>query len=142
MSSLSNFPTEKLMNVARLRNVDGNENISREQLENIFKTSLAPIPTPISMSRLRNITCNQNSTHPPSSPKCMSEPLQIDLDKLRNMEMAKSRPIPKNTSYQCYEFIKNYNKSFDEDSSKRFENTCQFYDGGVNKFCLILWLYL
>ena len=98
MSSLSNFPTEKLMNVARLRNVDGNENISREQLENIFKTSLASIQTPISMSRLRNITCNQNSTHPPSSPKCMSEPLQIDLDKLRNMEMAISRPIPKNTS--------------------------------------------
>ena len=29
-------------------------------------------------------------------------------------------------------------KKVDEDLSKRFENTCQFCDEGINKFCLIL----
>ena len=34
---------------------------------------------------------------------------------------------------------KNYEKQFEEDLAKRFENTCGFCDGDINKFCLMLW---
>ena len=37
--SLLNFTTEELINVSRLRIVDGYGNISRQQLENIFIAS-------------------------------------------------------------------------------------------------------
>ena len=33
----------------------------------------------------------------------------------------------------------NYEKQFEEDLAKRFENTCGFCDGDINKFCLMLW---
>ena len=34
---------------------------------------------------------------------------------------------------------KNYEKQLEEDLAKRFENTCGFCDGDINKFCLMLW---
>ena len=43
------FTTEELKNVTRLRNVDGYQNISRQQLEN--KTPSASIPPSIPVSR-------------------------------------------------------------------------------------------
>ena len=44
-NSLSNFTNEELRYVARLRNVDGNENVFRQQLENMFTMpSAVPIP--------------------------------------------------------------------------------------------------
>ena len=41
MPSLSNFTTEELRNATGLRNVDGFENLSRQQVENIFTTPSA-----------------------------------------------------------------------------------------------------
>ena len=35
-------------------------------------------------------------------------------------------------------YNKTYEKKFDEDLPKRFENTYQFYDGEINKCCFIL----
>ena len=46
MSNLLNLRTEELRKIDKLRNVDVYENISREQLQNIFTTPPASIPTP------------------------------------------------------------------------------------------------
>lgn len=53
MSRLSNFMTEEIRTVAGLRNVDVYENMSKQELENIFTTQSASIPTPIRISRPR-----------------------------------------------------------------------------------------
>ena len=53
MSRLSNFMTEEIRTVAGLRNVDVYENMSKQELENIFTTQSASIPTPIQISRPR-----------------------------------------------------------------------------------------
>ena len=53
MSSFSNFTTKELMNVARLRNLDGYKNMSKQQLEKMFTTSSESIPIPIPISRSR-----------------------------------------------------------------------------------------
>ena len=46
MSSLSNLAIQKIRNIAKLRNVDGYEDMSREQPEPISTQMLAYIPTP------------------------------------------------------------------------------------------------
>ena len=46
MTSLENLTSAELMIAAKLRKVDGCENISRQQLENIFPTLPTPKPFP------------------------------------------------------------------------------------------------
>ena len=53
MSILSDFMTEELKAVARLRNIYGYENILRQQLQNIFTLPLTSITTSIPISRPR-----------------------------------------------------------------------------------------
>ena len=53
MSSLSNFTTQELMNIGRLRIVDGYENISRQLLENISAAPSTFITTSFVRSRFR-----------------------------------------------------------------------------------------
>ena len=77
MSALSNWTTEELRNVAGLRDIDGYEKMSRQELENIFTTSGS-----ISTGILIPI------------PLCILEILPIDVDELEKMEMEKNRPIP------------------------------------------------
>ena len=38
-----------------------------------------------------------------------------------------------------YGLHQKYEKKFDEDSSKRFENTYESGGGDINKFCFLLW---
>ena len=45
-------------------------------------------------------------------------------------------------SFNYADCNKTYDKKFDEDISKRFENIHQFFDGDINKFCLILQKYV
>ena len=40
--------------------------------------------------------------------------------------------------FKCAHYKKNYEKEFDEDLTKRLQNTYQCYDGDINKFCLML----
>ena len=65
MSRLSNFMTEKSMNVAKLRNADGYENMSRQYLENIFTMPSVSIPKAISIftSEPRELDL-QSNVHP------------------------------------------------------------------------------
>lgn len=83
MSTLSNWTTEELRNVAGLRDIDGYEKMSRQELENIFTTS-GSISTGILIPRPR----------PRLIPLCILEILPIDVDELEKMEMEKTRPIP------------------------------------------------
>ena len=85
MPVLLNFITEELRNVARLRNVDGYENMSRQQQKNIFTTQSASIPTPIPINETR---CRPRSKPrhqkfeieiripPTPRPRCTPEPLK------------------------------------------------------------------
>ena len=41
-------------------------------------------------------------------------------------------------TFNCADCNKTYLKKFDENLSNRFENTYQFCDKEINKFCLIL----
>ena len=63
MLSLSHSTTEELMDVAKLRNVDDYENISRQELENIFTMLSVSISTPIPVSRPRPGLENQTYIH-------------------------------------------------------------------------------
>ena len=40
--------------------------------------------------------------------------------------------------FRCYKSKKNYNKDFDKDLTKRFENTYEFCDRDINKSILLL----
>ena len=44
MSALSNWTTEELRNVAGLRDIDGYEKMSRQELENMEMEKTRPIP--------------------------------------------------------------------------------------------------
>ena len=84
MSSLSNFPSEELRNATRLRNVDGYGNMSRQQLENIFKTpaaSIPPIPKSRPIPRLAIIFPPRRRRRP--------EPLPIDVVELEKWKRQK-----------------------------------------------------
>ena len=39
---------------------------------------------------------------------------------------------------RCFKCKKNYEKNFNKDLIQRFANTCEFYDGDLNKFILLL----
>ena len=41
-------------------------------------------------------------------------------------------------TFKCLECNKTYKKKFNEDLSKRFGSTYQFYDGDNHKICLVL----
>ena len=41
-------------------------------------------------------------------------------------------------TFRCVDCDKTYEKKFDEDLSKIFQNEYQFYYGDINKFCLML----
>ena len=85
MPVLLNFITEELRNVARLRNVDGYENMSRQQRKNIYTTQSASIPTTIPINKTR---CRPRSKPrhqkfeieiripPTPRPRCTPEPLK------------------------------------------------------------------
>ena len=42
-------------------------------------------------------------------------------------------------TFKCLDCNKNYKTEFDEGLTKRFQNTYRFCDGGINKFCHMLW---
>ena len=69
MSILLNFTTEECRNVARLRNVDGYENMSRQQLKNKFTTLSASISTPILISRPRSRPRPRTEIRIPPTPR-------------------------------------------------------------------------
>lgn len=95
MSRLSNFMTEKLMNVAKLRNADGYENMSRQYLENIFTMPSVSIPKAISIftSEPRARPTIKCSPIPIPRPSFTLEPLPFDMDKFEKMEMEKTQSI-------------------------------------------------
>ena len=70
MSVLLNFTTEELRNVARLRNVDGYENMSGQQLKSKFTTLSASISTPILISSSRPRTEIRIPPTPRPRPRC------------------------------------------------------------------------
>ena len=96
------------MNVARLRNVDGYENMSRQQLENIFTMLSTSTPTPILISRPRPRpkTAIRFPTNPTPKARRTPESPLIEKDGLGKMKMAKTRSISKNTWYQWYGSVK------------------------------------
>ena len=51
--SLSNFTVEELIMTAKARNVENNENISRQKLEKKLTKLLTPIPAPFQRLRPR-----------------------------------------------------------------------------------------
>ena len=87
-----------IMNVARQRNVNGCENMSRQQLENIFAMLSAFIPTaiPISTSKFRPRPAIKLSSSPILRPRRTPEPLPVDMEKFQEMEMEKVRSVPGN----------------------------------------------
>ena len=70
MSSLPSFTTGDIINVGRLKSADDYENISRQQLENIFTTPSVSIPTPIPISKPRPRPKPRPAIkfHPPQKP--------------------------------------------------------------------------
>ena len=107
MSRLSNLTAEESVNVGRLKNVNGYGNMSRQQLENIFKAPSEYIPKSIPISRLmpRPRPAIRISPTLIPTPRCTPEAFIIDVDELKKMEMAKTRSIPENTWYQCYDWL-------------------------------------
>ena len=109
MSSLANFTTEKLKNVARLRNIDNYENMPRQQLENILTTSSASIwtPTPVSRPGPRPQVISANRISPVSRPitRHTTEHVPTDMDECEKTETVKTRPITENTCYQWYDYM-------------------------------------
>ena len=91
MRSSSNSETEELINVRRQRYVYGYENMSRQQLENIFTMPSASIPTPIPISRLgpRPRPAIRFPSVPIPRSRRISELLPIDMDEFDKMEMIK-----------------------------------------------------
>ena len=96
----------------RLRNVDGYQNMSRKQLENIFTTPSAPISTsnPVSRPRPRSRSRTEIRTPltPRSTPRQTPKPLLIDADGLEKMKMTKTRPVPQNKWHQWYNCLINH----------------------------------
>ena len=41
-------------------------------------------------------------------------------------------------TFKCVDFNKTYEKTFDEDLSKRCKNPYQFCQGNINKFCIMV----
>ena len=98
MLNLSHFTTEKLMNVARLRNVNDYENMSRQQLENIFTMLSVSIPTAIQIStpKPRPGPAIKFSLTPIPRPRRTPEPLHpADMDEFEKMECEKPGPYHK-----------------------------------------------
>ena len=88
--SLLNFTTEELINVSRLRIVDGYGNISRQQLENIFIASWASFQILIPMSKPDPRPAIRISTIPTPRTRRTREPLPIDVDELEKNEYLKN----------------------------------------------------
>lgn len=119
MLSYRILTAEESINVTGLRNVYGYENMSGQQLENIFTTSSTSIPTATPISRLRPRPAIRFSLIPIPRPRCTPEPLQIDMDELEKMGMAKSRSIQENTWHQWYDWlVKNIPESMKAMSDK------------------------
>ena len=93
MLSLSHSTTEELMDVAKLRNVDDYENISRQELENIFTMLSVSISTPILVSRPSLDLKIRLTSTTRTRPRCITEPRPTDIDEFEKMEMVKTRPI-------------------------------------------------
>ena len=79
MLDLSNLTIEESRTVARLRNIDGYENTSTQELENVFAMLSASIPTPIPIARPRprSVTGIPHPLRPRSRPICIIETLPI-----------------------------------------------------------------
>lgn len=96
----------------RLRNVDGYQNMSRKQLENILTTPSASISisNPVSRPRPRSRSRTEIRTPltPRSTPRQTPKPLLIDADELEKMKMTKTRPVPQNNWHQWYNCLINY----------------------------------
>ena len=86
------------MNVARQRNVNGYENMSRPQLESIFTILSALIPTAISIStsKFRPRPAIKLSSSPILRPRRTPETLPVGMEKLEKMEMENVRSVPGN----------------------------------------------
>ena len=81
--------TEEIRNVARLRNVDVYENMSKQELENIFTTQSASIPTPISISRPRPAISIPPTPRPRPRPTHTCEPPSIEMDEFKKRKLQK-----------------------------------------------------
>ena len=98
MTILSNFTTEESVNITRVRNSYGFENMSTQQLKNKFTMLSASIPRPIPIIRHRRNPRNRTAIRfpptPISRPSRTPEILPIDVDEPEIMEVAKTIPMP------------------------------------------------
>ena len=93
MTSLETLTMKEL--IIKLKTIDGYENISRQQLESIFKTSPALKATP--------------KTVPGSKKSKTAERTSISIDdEFGKSDMAKNRILAENTWYKLYDWLINH----------------------------------
>ena len=110
MKNFENLAMKELKMLAKVRSINGYENMSRKQLESIFTTSSTPKPTPELITKpKKNYSCNSYKT-PKDVPTLFLKPkkpvpISISIDDEFGKEWnGKKQTIIKNTVYEWYDW--------------------------------------